>query len=147
MERAGAARSPRSATQTGEATRPDQGTDPQRARTSRSRGAGRPCKKKGRPPRERPSQCNFGVWCLWGPVAYLAGGGAVEVPMLSVPIEDDPVPMSLPMAVPVPMSVEVVVVSVVVVVEVVAGVVSSVVSSFLQPTRLNRPTSKHVKDR
>jgi hypothetical protein len=79
---------------------------------------------------------------------YLAGGGVVPVPMLSVPIEEDPVPMSLPIAPPVPMSeLEVEVVSVVVVVEVVAGVVSSVVSSFLQPTRLSRPTSKHVKDR
>jgi hypothetical protein len=66
--------------------------------------------------------------------------------MLSVPIEEDPVPMSLPIA-PVPMSELVVVVSVVVVVEVLGGVVSSVVSSFLQPTRLSRPTSKHVKDR
>jgi hypothetical protein len=77
---------------------------------------------------------------------YLAGGGVVPVPMLSVPIEEDPVPMSLPIA-PVPMSELVVVVSVVVVVEVLGGVVSSVVSSFLQPTRLSRPTSKHVKDR
>jgi hypothetical protein len=72
--------------------------------------------------------------------------GGYLVPMLSVPIEEDPVPMSLPIA-PVPMSELVVVDSVVVVVEVLGGVVSSVVSSFLQPTRLSRPTSKHVKDR
>ena len=45
------------------------------------------------------------------------------------------------------LSVVVLVDSVVAGAEVVAGAVSVVSSSFLQPTRLSRPTSKHVKDR